>query len=160
VFGNDRLVKALREVFAYEATVRRIREPSADVFGDVTRSTSRLWTAQSLATFDEWSATPGRAVQGVPATLDALARGRARELLVQDPPSGGPTAWFGATPAQALTGDRDVPWVRRSGAAADVAVRMALLSGIEVRVLRAGTPSAPAGGIGALCRFPLTAVPS
>ena len=99
-------------------------------------------------------------MQGVPATLDALAAGRARELLVEDPPSGGATAWFGAAPAQVLPGGRETRWAGRAGAAADVAVRSALLSGIEVRVLRKGTPGAPAGGIGALCRFPLAAVPS
>ena len=40
-----------------------------------------------------------------------------------------------------------------SGRMIDVAVRSALLSGADVRVISQGTPAEPVGGIGALCRY-------
>jgi hypothetical protein len=157
VHGDDRVVESLRAAFAPDATVRRVRAPGDDRLAEVARSTARLWAARSLADFAEGIGT-GHAVQGVEATLDALARGRVRELLVQTPPARSATAWFGLSARQVLDGNRSAPWARRSGPAVDVAVRAALLGEVPVRVLRPGVPGAPEGGIGALCRFPLAVV--
>ncbi|MEV0675180.1 hypothetical protein AB0I60_01525 [Actinosynnema sp. NPDC050436] len=166
VCGDDLLVGVLRAALAPDATVRRTARPWGERLADVARSTSRLWTAQSLA--DLAGQSPERAVRGVEATLDALARSRVRELLVVSPPPPGGTAWFGsraaqvarrtATPGTGAVVDVAPPWSRGEGTAVDVAVRSALVGGASVRVLRPGTPGTPVGGIGALCRFPLTVV--
>ncbi|WP_329092565.1 hypothetical protein OG979_02215 [Actinomadura citrea] len=71
-------------------------------------------------------------VEGATATLEALSRGRARVLVVVDP--------------------RDAPSAD-AAPLADVALRAALLTGAEARLLPPGTPNTPAEGIGALCRF-------
>ncbi|WP_433271100.1 hypothetical protein ACQPZF_11555 [Actinosynnema sp. CS-041913] len=160
VHGDERFAESLRAAFTPDATVRRVREPGGDKLAEVARSTARLWAAQSLADFAERSVTSGHAVQGIEATIDALARGRVRELLVGSTPAESATAWFGATARHVLDGKRSAPWARRSGPAVDVAVRAALLGDVPVRMLRPGVPGAPAGGVGALCRFPLAAVRS
>ncbi|MBB5958510.1 hypothetical protein FHS29_005118 [Saccharothrix tamanrassetensis] len=160
VYGEERVAESLRAEFAPVATVRRVRDTGRDRLAEVARSTARLWAAQSLADFDERSGKPGHAVEGVEATLDALARGRVRELLVDIASPDPATAWFGATTRHVLDGKRSAPWARRSGPAIDVAVRAALLGDVPVRVLRPGVPGVPAGGIGALCRFPLAVVRS
>jgi hypothetical protein len=162
VHGAERVAERVRAELGARATVRRVRDPGADRLAEVARSTARLWAAHSLAEFDERSATPGHAVHGFEATLAALARGRVRELLVDRACGDGATAWFGASARQVLAG-RAGPggpragWARRSGPAVDVAVRSALLGDVPVRVVR---PGALPGGIGALCRYPLAAVPS
>lgn len=84
-------------------------------------------TARMLADFAEHRGPSGLAVQGRPATADALERGRVATLLV--------------TPDAVRTRELDA------------AVRLALLTGANVRVLPAGTAGAPAEGIGALCRY-------
>jgi hypothetical protein len=97
----------------------------------------------------------GHAVQGVEATIEALAADRVATLLVsRDAPDW--EIWFGAEGHEiyrdhesALLAQRPI----RSGRLVDVAVRAALLSGARVRVLPPGTVGAPEGGIGALCRF-------
>ncbi|MEU5692397.1 hypothetical protein [Actinosynnema sp. NPDC020468] len=160
VHGEDAVAESLRAAFGPVVTVRRVRESGSDRLAEVARSTARLWSAHSLADFDERSRTPGHTAHGVPGTLDALARGRVRELLVRSGAADPAIAWFGASARQVLDGRRSASWARRSGPAVDVAVRAALLGDVPVRVLRPGVPGAPAGGIGALCRFPLAVVRS
>jgi Bacterial archaeo-eukaryotic release factor family 2 len=120
----------------------------------------------------------GLAVQGAAATLDALGRGQVATLLLTglflDDQR---TAWFGPAPTD-VAADRDalaglgVPGPVE-GRLVDVAVRAALGTGAEVRVLdpadetrpaagRGATHDAPAppehaprDGLGALLRFPL-----
>lgn len=158
VRGDDRLTGALRSVFAPGVTVRRVAEPWGARLAEVGRSTARLWTAQSLADFAEQSRTPGHAAQGVDAVLDALVRRRVRELLVVSSLSGGGTAWFGGRSTEVARGTTAPPWSRAGGAAVDVAVRAALVGGVAVRAVHLGAPGAPVGGIGALCRPPLSVV--
>jgi hypothetical protein len=120
----------------------------------------------------------GLAVQGAAATLDALGRGQVATLLLTglflDDQR---TAWFGPAPTD-VAADRDalvglgVP-APAEGRLVDVAVRAALGTGAEVRILdpadetrsaedRGTTHDAPAPpehapgeGLGALLRFPL-----
>ncbi len=158
VRGGDELVGGLRAAFAPGITVRRVTEPWGGRLAEVARSTARLWTAQSLADLAEQVRTPGHAVQGVDSTFDALAHSRVRELLVVSPSATGGTAWFGSRATLVARGSTAPPWSRGRGAAVDVAVRAALVGGAAVRVLRPGTPGTPVGGIGALCRVPLTVV--
>lgn len=73
------------------------------------------------------------AVEGVYGTLDALANRRLRELVVAYPVDMTATASLGELPP---------------GLLADVAVRAAVLSGAQVRLVPCGTPGTPAGGIG------------
>ncbi|GLW90051.1 hypothetical protein [Actinokineospora globicatena] len=162
VRGSDRLVERLRDAFGPDVTVRPVRTPTAARLTGLARTTAALWTAGKLADLAERSNLPGHTVQGVDETLDALARGTVQDLLVTTGSSAGPSAWFGTNARQVRPFDDSVPpaWVRRRGAAADVAVRAALLSGASVRVLRPGLPGSPEGGLGGLCRFPLSVVRS
>jgi hypothetical protein len=91
-------------------------------------------TATLLGRFVEASGPAGHAVDGVAATLAALAGGQVATLLVtHDPAAAGV--------------------VIRPGRLADIAVRAALCTHATVRVLAPGTPGAPAEGLGALTRF-------
>jgi hypothetical protein len=94
-------------------------------------------------------------VDGVAETLAAPADGRVDTLVVLDDPADRRSAWFGpdllcvddptqtAGPGGAL----------RSGRLVDVAVRAALLTDADVRIVDPATATGLAGGIGALCRF-------
>ncbi|MGE5827087.1 MAG: Vms1/Ankzf1 family peptidyl-tRNA hydrolase [Micromonosporaceae bacterium] len=109
-------------------------------------------TAAILDHFDAERGPRGRAVEGIAQTLAALAAGRVETLIVVDDPHDDRRAWFGPDilcvddPSQ--TG-RPVAGLR-DGRLVDVAVRAALLTDGDVRVLDRG---GPAEGIGALCRF-------
>lgn len=97
------------------------------------------------------------AVQGAEDTLAALAAGRVAVLLV-DPAVAVARTWFGAEPTTVFaTRPEASPDAQPVDSAplAHVAVRSALMSGAQVRVLPPGTVDGPAGGIGALCRFRL-----
>jgi hypothetical protein len=112
-----------------------------------------------LARFAAAGGPAGTAVEGVAATLAALAEGRVRTLFVADDPADDRTAWFGphvlcaAHPHEVP--DADSGW-RAAGRLVDVAVRAALLTDAEVRVVdRDVTAAQFDGDIGALCRFAL-----
>ncbi|WP_371494668.1 Vms1/Ankzf1 family peptidyl-tRNA hydrolase [Kitasatospora sp. NBC_00374] len=113
-------------------------------------------TAALVRHFSEERSPLGHAVEGVYATLRALADGQLRILLVTDDPASRRTAWFGPGPTDisdlstAFTEDTK-GFVRAP--LADVAVRAALLTGAEVWVLAPGTPGVPAQGIGGLTRY-------
>lgn len=116
--------------------------------------------SQTRALLEEFAAhtgPDGLAVQGAPAVLHALARGRVRTLLVTDSGLGDDrVAWYGERSAE-LSGHR-VELERlgahpRRGRLVDAAVRAAILTDADIRVLRPGTAGAPAQGLGALCRF-------
>lgn len=109
-------------------------------------------SAKLLDQFEAERGPRGRAVEGIAATLAALAEGRAETLLLVENPGDNRRAWFGPDilciddPSQAgarLTGLRE-------GRLVDVAVRAALLTDADVRVVDGASP---AEGIGALCRF-------
>jgi hypothetical protein len=112
-------------------------------------------TTVILSQFDAERGPHGRAVEGVADTLAALAAGRVDTLVIVDDPADDRSAWFGpdllcvdeptrmAGPGDAL----------RSGRLVDVAVRAALLTDADVRVVDPATATGLAEGIGALCRF-------
>ena len=115
-----------------------------------------LSTARLLERFHEQFGPRGLAVEGVAATLDALAGDRVSTLVVATTADDARRAWFGAQPAQVyadLESARTARSVVASGQLADVAVRAALLLDADVRVVEPGTPGAPAEGLGALCRY-------
>ncbi|MGW6390971.1 baeRF2 domain-containing protein [Streptomyces sp. NPDC055103] len=112
-------------------------------------------TKDLLRRFAEERSPGGRAVEGVHPTLGALAESRVETLVFVDEPDDRRTAWFGEA-ASAVSDRRPAPSpvggpVIR-GRLADVAVRSAVLSGADVRVLSPDADGAPAHGIGALCR--------
>jgi hypothetical protein len=109
-------------------------------------------TSRLLERFEAERGPRGRTVEGVAATLAALAEGRVETLLVAANPADPRRAWFGADilciddPGQ--TGGRSDGL--REGRLVDVAVRAALLTDAEIRMVDGVTP---AEGVGALCRF-------
>ncbi|KAB7843763.1 hypothetical protein [Streptomyces mobaraensis] len=115
-------------------------------------------TAELLRTLEHELAPGGHAVEGVRATLDALAVGRVGTLTVTDDPRDQRTAWFGDSPAELAERRDDLPpdggGEPHEGRLADVAVRAALLTGADVRVLEPGEPRTPAQGAGGICRYP------
>jgi hypothetical protein len=149
------------------------------VFAEADKLAAATVEADNRALLDRLAEERGtRAVEGAGATLAALARGQVATLLLTglflDDRR---TAWFGPAPTD-VAGDRDtlaglgVPGPVE-GRLVDVAVRAALGTGAEVRVLdpadetrpatgRGATHDAPARpehapaeGLGALLRFPL-----
>lgn len=113
-------------------------------------------TAALLRVLDEGRSPQGRTVEGVHATLRALAERRLRTLLITDDPLSRDSAWFGPGPTHVT--DRRVPPApgrepMSRGPLADVAVRSALLTGADVRVLAPGAPGAPSQGIGGLTHY-------
>lgn len=98
----------------------------------------------------------GLAVDGVQATIEALAGLRVRTLLVTDDPRDDRILWvgLGAADIRAPRDPQPSPWPWTGQASlADAAARSALLAGADVRVLTPGHKRAPAEGVGALCRF-------
>ncbi|HEU4426679.1 MAG TPA: hypothetical protein VFR67_29450, partial [Pilimelia sp.] len=98
---------------------------------------------------------PAGTVEGVAATLAALAAGRVATLFVADDPDDDRVAWYGSHLLCAATA-RDIPdgpdeWPA-SGRLVDIAVRAALLTDADVRVVDV-TAGRFREGIGALCRF-------
>ncbi|HET8682416.1 MAG TPA: Vms1/Ankzf1 family peptidyl-tRNA hydrolase, partial [Micromonosporaceae bacterium] len=110
-------------------------------------------TAQLLDHFAERD--PGRTVEGAAQTLAALAAGRVATLFVADDPDDHRMAWYGsrllcaATAGDVPDGDGPPP---ASGRLADVAVRAALLTDADVRVVDVATGRFK-DGIAALCRY-------
>jgi hypothetical protein len=97
------------------------------------------------------------AVEGAAATLAALGRGQVETLLLTglflDDQR---TAWFGPAPTDVAAGRDDLAALGVAqpveGRLVDVAVRAALGTGADVRVIDP-LDQAPAGGLGALLRF-------
>jgi hypothetical protein len=93
----------------------------------------------------------GDAVTGVVGTLDALATGRVRTLLIGVDPKDARLAWYGQRTlcaAQPTPGEDGLP-----GRLIDIAVRAALITGAEVRAAPAGQLDGLADRIGAICRY-------
>jgi hypothetical protein len=112
-------------------------------------------TVQLLDRFTERD--PDRTVEGVSATLAALAVGRVETLFVDDYPTDERTAWYGPRLLCAATPPGDAaPEGTTTGRLVDVAIRAALLTDANVRIV-----DVAAGrfrdGIGAICRFTPTA---
>ncbi|MFJ2592361.1 baeRF2 domain-containing protein [Streptomyces erythrochromogenes] len=116
-------------------------------------------TSETLRNLAEERRPGGHAVEGMRATLTALAHRQVSTLLVTQDGPDGRTAWFGPAPTDVSVRRRKAlepggPALDLTGAPlADVAVRAALLTGADVRVIELGRADAPAQGIGALCRY-------
>jgi hypothetical protein len=67
----------------------------------------------------------------------------------------GAKAWFGPAPTEVVpVGHRmAVPPEARKGMLVDVAIRAAILTGAEVRVIPAAAGFWPMEGVGGICRF-------
>jgi hypothetical protein len=96
----------------------------------------------------------GLAVEGVAATLSALAQGRVHTLFVVDDPTDGRVAWFGPDTLCATAPPEpgsSTSW-QEAGRMVDIAVRAALMTA-QVQVVPAERSRALGEGIGALCRY-------
>lgn len=133
----------------------RSRDGSEDLRRDaVAEALREAAAADSAALLDKFMAQqrPGGApVEGVAASLSALAEGRVDTLLITDDPGDERTAWYGPQTLCAQTTPDD-EWVA-AGRLPDVAVRAALLTSASVHVLSRQTAGALDERIGALCRF-------
>ncbi|MBO1414569.1 Vms1/Ankzf1 family peptidyl-tRNA hydrolase [Streptomyces sp. FH025] len=113
-------------------------------------------TSALLVRLDGGRSPLGPTVEGVYATVRALADGALRTLLLSDGLVGHRTAWFGPGPTdiadQPASLPADLSPVKQADLA-DIAVRSALLTGADVRVLPPDTHGAPAQGIGGLTRY-------
>jgi hypothetical protein len=131
------------------------REHATEV-EDQVRQWAQERTAAVLRSLAEGRSPDGRTVEAVRPTLDALARGQVGTLVVTHDPQDERTAWFGLSPTE--VSDRRETLLRADGPVecaplTDVAVRAAVLTGAEVRVLQPGTADAPLQGLGGLCRY-------
>lgn len=113
-------------------------------------------TRELLRMLSEERHAAGRAVEGARETLQALAGGRVGTLVLAHDPQDGRSAWFG--PAPTAVGDRPERVYAADGPVqkaplGDAAVRTAVLTGADVRVVPPDQPELPAHGIGALCRY-------
>jgi hypothetical protein len=131
------------------------RERATQVEAETQRA-AREETRDLLRRMAEQRRPGGRTVEGVRPTLASLARGRVGTLVLTHDPLDRRTAWFGPEPTH--VSDRRRTLTRAGGPTtrahlADVAVRAALLTGADVRILEPDTEGAPGQGMGALCRY-------
>lgn len=151
--------RVVREVEVRQVTGSRSRDGSqqgrATVAAGVAREAADHQRDRLLWLFGEERAPGGLAVEGEDLTLAALAEGKVATLLVVPPVIDDPRpAWFGPGPTEVAQESRPRPtWDHpQRGPLLDVAVRSALLTGAEVRVVPTGE-HAPAEGLGGLCRY-------
>lgn len=108
-----------------------------------------LASHQREAKVEPWD---GFDVSDVRATVEALAAGRVRRLLLVDDPDDRRTAWFAADLLCAT--DDTIPADRaryaQRGRLVDVAIRAAILGGANVTVLTAAEGSGLPGGLAAI----------
>jgi hypothetical protein len=168
VAGDVRAVQLLMERLPTwvhkDVTVKRVSGSRAadgsqrtrpDVVASMVREACEERTAALWQRFLEERTPHGLAVEGIHATLAALALGRVATLLVSaDADASGERAWMGHAPTEVQPTDQPGPsWEgARRGALADVAVRAAILTGAQVRVIPAGSGFGPEAGVGAICR--------
>lgn len=148
------------------------REHARQVADEVHRAVGEE-TAALLNRMSEERHPSGRTVEGPHETLAALARGQVDTLVLAHDPQDGRTAWFGPSPTDVADRKDALPGAAGNGLAeraplADVAVRAAVLTGADVRIVTGDSAAGGdggggngaallAGGIGALCRYPVNA---
>ena len=113
-------------------------------------------TGDLLAELSDLGGPDGRGLDRPSAVIKALSQGRVRTLLVAEAPDRARVAWFGDAPTDIAVHRTELPTrdrPPRRGPLADVAVRAAVLTDADIRILPAGTPGAPLSGIAAVCRF-------
>jgi hypothetical protein len=164
--GDVRALELLRE-----ESPKRVQETIKVVGGELGSITQVLEEAERLAAataeadsdalldeFEQERAQGDRAADGPEATFDALARHQVRTLLLRDRPDDERTAWFGEELGQVAL-DREALVVENEptpveGRLLDVAVRAALGTGAEVRVLGPESDGrGPSEGLGAVLRY-------
>lgn len=125
--------------------------------GEVLREIADEDVTALLGRFAQERAPGGVGVEGVPETFAALARGEVAALLLVPGALDGRTAWFGPQPASVLAEGDELPPADWGPAVlaplAAVAVRAALGTRAQVRLVPGGLPGSPGEGIGAFCRF-------
>lgn len=145
------LARKVRRTVPIRTTVTLVPYREIKSFGDLDTAARRYvadHVARGLvATLQDFRfllSTNG-AVQGVDATVGALARGWGDVLLVHDDPEDGRSVWMGSTPteisATPLPGWAEVPLV-------DAAITAAVGLGMDVRILPSTGPDGPDGQIG------------
>lgn len=122
----------------------------AAVLDAVEEQTGALWQQ-----FLEERHPHGLAVEGGYETLLALNSGRVATLFVAEDAAMGAKAWFGPAPTEVVPVGEGlpVPPEARKGMLVDVAIRAAILTGAEVRVIPAAAGYWPMEGVGGICRF-------
>jgi hypothetical protein len=164
--GDVRALQLLRE-----QSPKRVQERIQVVGGEVGSIDRVLEEAEKLASatveadttallgeFEQERGQHDRATDGAEATFDALARHQVRVLLLRDDPDDKRSAWFGEAPGQVAL-DREALIAQAQstpveGPLLDVAVRAALGTGAEVRVLGPETDGrGPSDGLGAVLRY-------
>jgi hypothetical protein len=166
VAGDVRALQLLRE--QSPKRVQEIMELVGGEFGSIervleeaerlARAAAEADTAALLGEFEEELGQHDRVADGAEATFEALARHQARTLLVSDDPDDTRRAWFGEELAQVAL-DREALIAQGQttpvqGRLVDVAVRAALGTGAEVRVLGPETDGrGPSDGLGAVLRY-------
>jgi hypothetical protein len=126
----------------------------ADAVAHAVREAAQEELAVLWEKFQEERSPHGLAVEGADETLTALAVGRVGTLLV-GPGSEDLEAWFGTGPTDVApvgAPGRD-PIEMLRGPLADVAVRAALLTGAQVRVIPPDADYGPFEGVGGICRY-------
>lgn len=121
----------------------------AAVRAAVDEQTAALWER-----FLEERSPHGLAVEGAHETIAALSGGRVATLFVSADAVAG-KAWFGpaATDVVPVGAGYPVPPDARKGPLVDVAVRAAVLTGADVRVIPVGAGFWPMEGVAGICRF-------
>jgi hypothetical protein len=148
-----RLRELLRVVGGDYGSLERVFERADELVAETVAAD----TTALLAKFTEEFGQDDRATAGAADTLPALTRGQVATLLVCEQCLADRTAWFGPAPTD-LTLDPDdlstagVPAPHQTRLA-DVAVRAALGTDAEVRVLTPADAEVLPDGLGALLRF-------
>ncbi|MGH2686281.1 MAG: Vms1/Ankzf1 family peptidyl-tRNA hydrolase [Actinomycetota bacterium] len=114
-------------------------------------------TVGLLGTYKEERGQGDRAAEGPARTLEALARAQVETLLVHDDPGDDRTAWFGPEATHVGTDRATVEAMGagdvREGRLVDVAIRAALGTGADIRIVPSTTAK---DGLGAVLRYTLT----
>jgi peptide subunit release factor 1 (eRF1) len=159
-FLQDALTPEVAGIFRLLDSGQRAADGSVDdIAEDVVKVVATFvaeGTVARLRTFREEQGQGDRAADGPARTLEALARAQVEALLVHDDPSDERTAWFGPE-AVHVAGQRQTlldMGVRepREGRLVDVAIRAALGTGAEVRIVPGAGSNGPTDGLGAILR--------
>ena len=131
----------------------QLAEEVVHVVGDAAARDTRA----VLAAFGEASGRHDHAVEGVDATVAALAAGRVAVLLVDDDPDDERRVWGGRGPLEMGGPPRGVEGMGggepRSARMVDACIRAAIGSGAVVRVVPGAAAASPAEGVGAILRW-------
>lgn len=159
-FLRDNAPKRLRDLLQPVGGEYRSIEMVLEHADRLVADTVREDTARLLSQFTEERAQGDLAAAGAADTLAALSRGQVATLLICDQVVGDRTAWFGPAATDVAVEREQLAAAGASGVGApasgrltDVAVRAALGTGAEIRVLDSEEAEALPEGLGGLLRF-------